>query len=76
MAVEMAVLRAARNAFLVLLLALIGLGLYEFISLGTVRPGTAVAWVAGAGVYFGSKWYYGRQEAGSEVRGPDTDPGN
>jgi hypothetical protein len=76
MAVEMAVLRSARNAFLVLLLTLVGLAVYEFVSLGTVRPGTAIAWVAGAAVYFGSKWYYGRQDAGSAGDGPDTDPEN
>jgi len=61
-----AVLYSARNAFLVLLLVLVGLSLYQFATLGRIRPGIAVVWVAGAGTFYLSKWHYGRDGAAAD----------
>jgi hypothetical protein len=59
MAVDDAVLRSARNAFLALMLVAVGVGVYQFVTAGRIAPGTAVIWVVGAAVYYVSKYYYG-----------------
>jgi len=60
------VLRSARNAFLALLLVLVAISIYQFITVGSVTPAIAVVWVTGAGVFYVSKWYYGR-DGGAEA---------
>lgn len=56
-----AVLRAARNAFLVLLVALVAVGVYQFATVGAIRPEITGLWLGGVVVYMGSKWFYSRQ---------------
>lgn len=72
MATDRVVLLAARNAFLFVLLALVGVSTYQFATIGRLEPGVAVIWVVGAGGFYASKWYYRRQgedegAAGDEV---------
>ena len=59
MAVDEAVLRSARNAFLALMVVALGVGVYQFVTTGRIAPGTAVIWAVGAAVYYVSKYYYG-----------------
>jgi hypothetical protein len=55
------VLLSARNSFLVLLLLLLGISTYQFYTIrGVTRP-VAAMWITAAGVFYLSKWYYGRQ---------------
>jgi hypothetical protein len=61
MAVDDVVLRSARNAFLALMLVAVGVGVYQFVTAGQIAPGTAVIWAVGAAVFYGSKYYYGRE---------------
>jgi hypothetical protein len=56
------VLRSARNAFLVVLLLLVGVSTYQFYTIGGITGPIAVLWVAGAGAFYLSKWYYGRRD--------------
>jgi hypothetical protein len=58
------VLRSARNAFLVLLVLLLGISTYQFYTTGGLTTPIALLWVAGAGVFYLSKWRYGRQTGG------------
>jgi hypothetical protein len=60
MAVDDAVLRSARNAFLALMLVAVGVGVFQFVTSGAIAPGTAVIWATGAAVFYVSKYYYGR----------------
>jgi uncharacterized membrane protein YccC len=59
MTVDDAVLRSARNAFLAVMLAAVGVGVYQFLTAGTIPPGTAVIWLVGAAVFYASKYHYG-----------------
>jgi hypothetical protein len=72
MPADLLVLRAARNAFLFVLLALVGVSTYQFATIGSIEPGIAVIWVVGAGGFYASKWYY-RRNADPEAEGADTD---
>lgn len=54
------VLRAARNAYLVLIVTLLGIGIYQLVTVGEVRPEILGLWIGGVVVYYGSKWYYER----------------
>ena len=54
------VLKSARNAFLVLILALLGVGLYQIAMVGSVTPVIGGIWLAGVVAFYGSKVYYGR----------------
>jgi len=60
MAVDDPAIRAARNAFLVLVVTLVGVSTAQFATLGLIRPETALLWVLAVATYFGSKWYYER----------------
>jgi hypothetical protein len=64
------VLRSARNAYLVLIVALLAVGAYQFVVAGGVSTPIVALWVAGAGVFYASKYYYGRQDE-SEPSGAD-----
>jgi hypothetical protein len=55
-------MRSARNAFLVLLVVLVGISTYQFYSFGSITAPVAVMWVVGAGTFYASKWYYGRSD--------------
>lgn len=57
------VLKSARNAFLVVLLVLLGFSTYQFYTIQGVTTPVAAMWVAAAGVFYLSKWYYKRQGA-------------
>lgn len=57
------VLRSARNSFLILLLVLLGFSTYQFYSFGGVTTPVAAMWITGAGVFYLSKYYYGRQKS-------------
>ncbi len=72
------VLLAARNAFLFVLLALVGVSSYQFATTGGLEPGVGVIWIVGAGGYYASKWYYGRQAdqpAAAEAPDDGDEPG-
>jgi len=56
------VLRSARNAYLVVLLLLVGISVYQFVTIGSISGPIAAVWIAAAGVFYLSKWYYGRTE--------------
>jgi len=70
MAADLLVLRAARNAYLLVLLALVGTSTYQFATTGGISPAVALLWIVAAGGFYASKWYYRRS-------GPDeaTDGG-
>jgi hypothetical protein len=57
------VLRSARNAYLVVLLLLVGISVYQFVTIGRITAPIAAVWIAAAGVFYLSKWYYGRESA-------------
>lgn len=61
------VLRSARNAFLALLLVLVVVSTYQFVTIQRITPELAAVWITGAGVFYASKYYYGRQ--GDETDG-------
>lgn len=58
------VLLSARNAFLVLLVSLVAVGLYQFLTAGSVTRPVVVLWVVGVVVFYGSKTYYRRRPPG------------
>lgn len=62
-----AVLRSARNAFMVLLLLLLAISTYQFYTTGGLTRPVGVLWVAGAGTFYLSKWHYGRQDSDDAV---------
>jgi hypothetical protein len=59
------VLRSARNAFLIVLLFLVGASTYQFYTIGGITTPIAAIWVAAASSFYLSKWYYGRQGSSS-----------
>lgn len=60
MAVDEAVLRSARNAFLALMIGIIAVGIYQFVTSGRVSVAVAAIWILGAATFYGSKYHYGR----------------
>lgn len=66
------VMRAARNAFLLLLLALVVISTYQFATTGGLAPEIGAIWVVGVGTYYGSKWYYGRQTDATSAEAGDA----
>jgi len=55
-------MRAARNAFLVLITLLLGISTYQFVTInGLTRP-IALLWGVSVVAYFASKFYYERVE--------------
>jgi hypothetical protein len=54
------VLRSARNAYLVVLVLLVGLSAYQFYTIGGITNPVAAIWATAAGGFYLSKWYYGR----------------
>ncbi|WP_136688758.1 hypothetical protein [Halorhabdus amylolytica] len=52
------VTRGARNGFLVTIVALIVVGGYQFVTIGTVRTPIAATWLIAALTYYGSQYYY------------------
>lgn len=65
MPVDLDLLRAARNAFLLILVTLVAISVYQFFTLGRITTVVAVVWIVGAAGFYGSKWYYGRQDSPS-----------
>lgn len=66
------VLRSARNAFLALLLVLVAVSTYQFVTIQRITPELAAVWITGAGAFYASKWYYGRQPAAdTDDEGPE-----
>ena len=62
-------MRAARNAFLVLVTLLLGISTYQFLTIdGLTRP-VALLWGVSVVVYFGSKFYYDRYETEGDDSG-------
>jgi len=57
------VLQSARNAYLVVLLLLVGISAWQFYTIGGITNPIVAIWIAAAGVFYLSKWYYGRQES-------------
>ena len=55
-------MRAARNAFLVLVTLLLGISTYQFLTIDGITRPVAVLWVVSVLTYFGSKFYYDREE--------------
>jgi len=55
------VMRAARNAFLVVIVLLLGVSVYQFLTIGIVSRPIGLLWVAGVLAFYGSKYYYQRQ---------------
>lgn len=54
----MMVLRSARNGYLVLIVLLVVISIYQFLQVGTVRPSIAILWIVGAGTFYLSKYKY------------------
>jgi len=57
------VMRAARNAFMVLILVLLGLSVYRFVYVEDGGLTVPALWTVGIVVYYASKYYYQRQES-------------
>lgn len=55
-----ALLLSARNGFLVCILALLAVGLYEIATTGSVSTTIGGIWVAGVVAFYGSKVYHER----------------
>jgi Ca2+/Na+ antiporter len=55
-------IRAARNGFLVLIVLLLTMSVYQFMLLSDPEPLIAVLWIVGAAVFYASRYYYRRQE--------------
>jgi len=56
------VMRAARNGFLVLIVVLLGLSIYEFVFVDGSRLTVPALWTLGVVVFYASKFYYQRTE--------------
>ena len=56
------VMRAARNGFLVLIVVLLGLSIYEFVFVDGSRLIVPALWTLGVVVFYASKFYYQRAE--------------
>lgn len=54
-------MRAARNAFLVLVTLLLGISTYQFLTIDGITRPVAILWGVSVVTYFGSKFYYDRQ---------------
>lgn len=65
------VMRAARNGFLVLIVALLGVGFYEFFLVDSANLVVPALWGLGVAVFYASRRYYRRQEAS---RSEDDEP--
>lgn len=72
MAVDDIVMRSARNGYLVLILVLLVLSIYQFLTGGGFLAGGL--WVVGVAVFYASKYYYRRQEGAEESEGVE-EPG-
>lgn len=57
---DIIMLQSARNAYLVVLLLLVGLSAYQFYTTGGITDPVAALWIVAVGVFYASKWYYGR----------------
>ena len=75
MAADILVLRAARNAYLLVLLALVGTSTYQFATTGCITPAVALLWIVAAGGFYVSKWYY-RRSGPEEAPDGDEDDGD
>lgn len=51
-------MRAARNAFFVLIIALLGVSIYEFVYVDDSGLVVPTLWALGAGLYYASLYYY------------------
>jgi len=51
-------MRAARNAFFVLIIALLGVSIYEFVFVDDSSLAVPALWALGAGLYYASLYYY------------------
>lgn len=71
MPVDDTVTRSARNGYLVLILVLLGLSIYQFVTGGGFLAGAL--WVVGVAVFYVSKYYYMRQEGEGEEEEDETD---
>jgi hypothetical protein len=69
-------LRSARNAFLALLFVLIGVSSYQFLTIQRVSAEIAAVWVTGAGAFYLSKWYYGRNPEPLRPEAPEPEEEN
>lgn len=70
------VLRAARNAFLTLIVVLMGVSVYQFAFVGNPSPLSAGLWTLGVVVYYLSKVYYDRQSNPEDTNtGPPDNSG-
>jgi len=56
-------MRAARNAFFVLIIALLAVSIYELVYVDDSGLTVPALWTLGAGLYYVSLYYYRRQEA-------------
>lgn len=56
------VMQAARNGFLVLIVVLLAVSVYEFVYVDQSGLTVPALWTLGAVVYFASKYYYERQD--------------
>jgi hypothetical protein len=59
---DQVVLRSARNGYMILLVLLFAISTYQFVTIGGITPPIILLWVAAAGVFYASKWYYGRTD--------------
>jgi membrane protein implicated in regulation of membrane protease activity len=62
------VMRAARNGFLVTIIALVAIGGYQFATRGIVTAPIIVTWIVAVLSFYVSKFYYRR--ADTEEQGP------
>ena len=73
MAADLLVLRSARNAYLLVLLALVGTSTYQFATTGGITPAVALLWIVAAGGFYLSKWYYRRSGSEEAIDGDGND---
>lgn len=66
MASDEAVLRAARNGFLVVIVALVALSFYQVVTFGMISLDVTLLWVVGVVTYATSVWYYWRTSDGDD----------
>ena len=57
------VMRAARNGFLVLIVALLFVGVYEFLYVADSGLTVPALWGLGVAVFYASRYYYARGPA-------------
>ncbi len=57
------VMRAARNGFMVLILVLLGVSIYEFVYVEQSGLTVPALWTLGVVVFYASKFYYRREES-------------